>query len=116
MNVLPVMAKGFQGINLTVPLKETAFRGLNIDESAQRLGSVNTVKICPDGLKGYSTDGDGFLTSFKEEFGVSMKGLTVFMLVAARGTSCSHSLRARRGEKLFSQTAPKNALKTLRRN
>lgn len=82
MNVLPVMAEmGFQGVNLTVPLKETAFRGLNIiDESAQRLGSVNTVKICPDGLKGYSTDGDGFLTSFKEEFGVSMKGLTVFML------------------------------------
>lgn len=82
MGVLPAMAElGFCGINLTVPLKETAFLGLaDIDESAQRLGSVNTVKISSGKLTGHSTDGDGFLTSFEEEFGCSVKGAAVFIL------------------------------------
>lgn len=73
---------GFRGVNLTVPLKEVAFKGLKkLDISAQRLGSVNTVEFLPDGSqKGHSTDGKGFVLAVKEAFGKPVKGLSVFML------------------------------------
>lgn len=82
MQTLPVMAElGFAGINLTVPLKEVAFRGLcDLDEAAGRLGSVNTVKVTAGGLKGFSTDGDGFLRAIREAFDLSVKGLSLFLL------------------------------------
>ena len=82
MQTLPVMADlGFAGINLTVPLKEVAFRGLaDLDEAARRLGSVNTVKITAGGLKGFSTDGEGFLRAIRDEFDLSVKGLSLFLL------------------------------------
>lgn len=82
MQTLPVMADlGFAGVNLTVPLKEVAFRGLaDLDEAARRLGSVNTVKITAGGLKGFSTDGEGFLRAIREAFDLSVKGLSLFLL------------------------------------
>lgn len=82
MQTLPVMAElGFRGINLTVPLKEVAFRGLSdLDEAARRLGSVNTIKIDAGGLKGFSTDGEGFLRAIREAFDLSVRGLSLFLL------------------------------------
>ncbi len=74
---------GFRGANLTVPLKEIAFRDLsNLDESAQLLGAVNTVAFTPDAMVGYNTDGDGFLAAVDEAFGPSIRGETVFVLGA----------------------------------
>ena len=82
MTVLPAMkAMGFGGVNLTVPFKEVAFKGLtDLDESARRLGAVNTVQFTPHGLRGHNTDGKGFLTAIQESFGSSVKGKTLFML------------------------------------
>lgn len=81
MKVLPAMADmGFGGINLTVPLKEVAFRGLKrLDEPARKLGAVNTVEILPDGLCGHNTDGPGFLSAVNEAFGCGVGGLSVFV-------------------------------------
>lgn len=82
MAVLPAMRNmGFGGVNLTVPLKEVAFKGLtDLDESARRLGAVNTVQFTPQGLRGHNTDGKGFLTAIQESFGSSVKGKTLFVL------------------------------------
>ncbi|MDD5679238.1 MAG: shikimate dehydrogenase [Kiritimatiellae bacterium] len=82
MQTLPVMAEmGFAGINLTVPLKEVAFRGLaDLDEAARRLGSVNTIKIRAGAMKGFSTDGEGFLRAIREAFDLQVKGLSLFLL------------------------------------
>ncbi len=82
MNTLEMMAElGFRGINLTVPLKEEAFRGIaSLSESARILGSVNTVKMTSGGLEGHSTDGDGFLMGIKEAFDLSVKDLDVMVL------------------------------------
>lgn len=72
---------GFQGVNLTVPLKEVAFRGLtDLDDSARRLGAVNTVQFLPSGLRGYNTDGTGFLRAIKESFGATTRGHSIFIL------------------------------------
>lgn len=83
MEVLPSMASmGFRGVNLTVPLKEVAFRGIeDLGDSARRLGAVNTVEILANGsLRGHNTDGDGFLLAIEEAFGLSVKGRSVFVL------------------------------------
>jgi shikimate dehydrogenase len=82
MDVLPAMAAmGFRGVNLTVPLKEVAFRGLkDLDASAQLLRAVNTVEFLPAGLRGHNTDGAGFLMALEESFATKVKGLSVFVL------------------------------------
>lgn len=58
-------AKGFAGVNLTVPHKETALAFLDmVTPQAQRIGAVNTVFVGSDGLlKGTNTDAYGFITN-----------------------------------------------------
>jgi len=82
LEVLAAMqAMGFRGVNLTVPLKEVAFRGFaNLDAGARLLGAVNTVQFLPDGLKGYNTDGKGFLRAVAEAFDLALAGKTLFIL------------------------------------
>lgn len=85
MEVLPAMAKmGFRGVNLTIPLKETAFHGLkNLAPSAALLGAVNTVEFSgTDGLIGHNTDGEGFLEALQESFGRGVTGDSIFLLGA----------------------------------
>ena len=82
MDVLGAMREmGFGGANLTVPLKEVACRGLaKLDESAQLLGAVNTVKFGPDETVGFNTDGAGFIKAVEEAFGGPVAGKSVFVL------------------------------------
>jgi len=72
----------FGGVNLTVPLKEVAFRGVDqLDKSAELSGSVNTIEFLDNGeLRGHSTDGHGFVTAVKESFDAAINGLSVFVL------------------------------------
>lgn len=60
-------ALGFRGCNVTVPLKEIAFRTVDrLDATARRMGAVNTIVVGEDGtLSGGNTDGFGFLENLK---------------------------------------------------
>lgn len=60
-------ALGFRGCNVTVPLKEIAFRTVDrLDATARRMGAVNTIVVAEDGtLSGGNTDGFGFLENLK---------------------------------------------------
>lgn len=83
MQVLTAMKEmGFRGVNLTVPLKEVAFRGLTIlDDSARIMGAVNTVEFLGDGsLKGHNTDGAGFLEAVRESFNISLAGQNLLVI------------------------------------
>ena len=82
MNTLPVMADmGFGGVNLTIPLKEVAFKSLtNLDRSALMLGAVNTIDFRSNGMTGHNTDGRGFLIALEQAFGTNVAGLSVFVL------------------------------------
>ncbi len=57
--------KGFSGVSLTVPHKETAIAFLNgITAEARHIGAVNTVFLTADGkLLGTNTDAYGFITN-----------------------------------------------------
>lgn len=73
--------QGYGGVNLTIPLKEVAFKGLaKLDESAKILGAVNTVEFFDDGLIGHNTDGYGFLKALEEAFKKRVDGDNVFVL------------------------------------
>lgn len=82
LEVLPAMqAMGFGGVNLTIPLKEVAFRGLKkLDESAQLLGAVNTVQFSGGEIIGHCTDGYGFLKALEESSGRGVAGESVHVL------------------------------------
>ena len=82
MEVLPSMAlMGFAGVNLTVPHKEVAFRGLSkLDPSAKLFGAANTVEFTETGMIGHNTDGHGFLKALDEAFGKTVKGDSIFVL------------------------------------
>jgi len=74
-------AEGYGGVNLTIPLKEVAFQGLEkLDVSAEILGAVNTVEFSEEGLVGHNTDGYGFLKALEEAFGKATEGDSVFVL------------------------------------
>ena len=74
-------AEGYAGVNLTIPLKEVAFQGLDyLDVSAKTLGAVNTVEFSDEGLIGHNTDGYGFLKALEEAFGKTTEGDHVFVL------------------------------------
>ncbi|UGV40604.1 shikimate dehydrogenase [Methanococcoides orientis] len=73
-------AMGFGGLNLTVPLKETAIGLIETDELAARIGAVNTIDF-KDGIKGYNTDGLGAQKTL-EDAGVDIQDKNVLILGA----------------------------------
>lgn len=101
MDVLPAMQKmGFAGVNLTVPHKEIAFRGLEkLDESARLLGAANTVEFSEKGMIGHNTDGYGFLKALEEGFGKMVEDDAVFVLGCGGAGRASALMAAREGAK-----------------
>ena len=51
---------GYDGINITAPFKQDAFRAVDVlSEDARRCGAVNLAVKTADGLAGFNTDVDG---------------------------------------------------------
>jgi shikimate dehydrogenase len=74
---------GVVGINLTIPHKILALDWIDeIDAEARKLGAVNTVSMEKGKLRGFNTDGYGFLKGIKEDFNLSIKGKHVLVLGA----------------------------------
>jgi len=71
----------FEGFNVTIPHKIEIMKYLDeIDEYAKCIGAVNTVKIKDGRLKGYNTDGIGFLKTFEESTGTKIEGKNLLIL------------------------------------
>jgi len=82
-------ALGFSGFNVTIPHKVEMLKLMDeLDESAVCCGAVNTVVIQDGKLKGYNTDGIGYVRSLKEELNSELSGKHITILGAggaARG-------------------------------
>lgn len=81
---------GASGWNVTIPHKQTIIPLLDeLDELAAKMGAVNTVVRQANGtLKGYNTDGIGFVRSLEEIIGTNEKERQVLIIGAggaARG-------------------------------
>ncbi|MFJ8516363.1 shikimate dehydrogenase [Lysinibacillus xylanilyticus] len=79
---------GASGWNITIPHKTAIIPYLDeLDELAQKMGAVNTVVRTKEGrLKGYNTDGVGFVSSLEEAVGKSHKDKPV-LLIGAGGAA-----------------------------
>ena len=74
---------GIKGINVTIPHKESVIPYLDaLDDNAKFIGAVNTIKLEDDKLKGYNTDGLGFLKSLKIDAQENAKGKNIIILGA----------------------------------
>lgn len=84
-----IKALGFRGINVTIPHKLEVIPYLDqLDETALRIGAVNTIVNDQGFLTGYNTDGIGYVRSLKEEALADLKGKKIMVLGAggaARG-------------------------------
>ncbi len=80
---------GFRGINVTIPHKVDVMNYIDrIDDSAARIGAVNTIVNENGILTGYNTDGMGYVRSLKDETHVDLRGKSIMVLGAggaARG-------------------------------
>ncbi|MBR3306519.1 MAG: shikimate dehydrogenase [Lachnospiraceae bacterium] len=75
-------AMGIKGFNVTVPFKQAVMEHISfVDETAKRIGAVNTLKWTEEGYEGYNTDMPGFLRSLESE-GVELKGRDTVVLGA----------------------------------
>ncbi|KMY30425.1 shikimate dehydrogenase [Lysinibacillus xylanilyticus] len=79
---------GASGWNITIPHKTAIIPYLDeLDELAQKMGAVNTVVRTKEGrLKGYNTDGVGFVRSLEEAVGKSHQDKSV-LLIGAGGAA-----------------------------
>ncbi|MFJ8458393.1 shikimate dehydrogenase [Lysinibacillus xylanilyticus] len=79
---------GASGWNITIPHKTAIIPYLDeLDELAEKMGAVNTVVRTKEGkLKGYNTDGVGFVRSLEEAVGMSHKNKPV-LLIGAGGAA-----------------------------
>ncbi|MGA3601049.1 shikimate dehydrogenase [Lysinibacillus agricola] len=79
---------GASGWNITIPHKTAIIPYLDeLDELADKMGAVNTVVRTKEGkLKGYNTDGVGFVRSLEEAVGKSHKNKPV-LLIGAGGAA-----------------------------
>ncbi|MDP2139074.1 MAG: shikimate dehydrogenase [Candidatus Didemnitutus sp.] len=82
--VLPVLhAKGFVGLNLTVPHKEAVLDHVEaVDEFVRAAGAANTLVRTETGWRATNTDGGGLTDALKAEFNLSLAGRNVILLGA----------------------------------
>ena len=74
---------GMRGVNLTVPHKLVALEIVeDVDPEARRLGAINTIVIDNGKLRGFNTDGYGFVKAIKEDFNVSLRSKRVLVFGA----------------------------------
>lgn len=77
-----IRALGIKGVNVTIPHKSNVIQHLDwVSDSAQSIMSVNTIHNDGGVLKGYSTDGEGFILSVKES-GISLLNTNTIVLGA----------------------------------
>ena len=74
-------AKGFAGVNLTVPHKiQVLTIAETLSAEARRAESVNTLVRTATGWAGHTTDGQGFLEALRERSGRTTRGRPVILL------------------------------------
>jgi len=81
--LLGLAAAGVQGLNVTLPHKQTVIPlCAALTAEARAIGAVNTLRATPEGWLATNTDGTGFIVSLAEELGWAPGGKHALMLGA----------------------------------
>jgi len=84
----------FKGFSVTLPHKQNIIKHLDyLDETAEKIGAVNTVKIVDGKLHGYNTDAHGFIEPLLNSYG-DLRGAKVAILGAGGAArACIYALK-----------------------
>ena len=78
-----IRVMGINGINITIPHKQTIIPFLDeVSADATLTGAVNTVKNEHGKLSGFNTDVGGFLRAIREDLDFTPEGKTLFLIGA----------------------------------
>ena len=89
------------GVNITVPHKENVIPLLDeVDKEAAFIGAVNTVVNSDGKLKGYNTDGRGFMNSLSENR-ISTEGKIILVIGAGGASRAISYYLSEKASKLF---------------
>lgn len=89
------------GVNITVPHKENVIPFLDeVDKEAAFIGAVNTVVNSDGKLKGYNTDGRGFMNSLSENR-ISTEGKIVLVIGSGGASRAISYYLSEKASKLF---------------
>lgn len=82
-----VRSLGLKGINVTIPHKVDVIQYLDhIDPLAEEIGAVNTIVNDQGVLKGYNTDGDGYVYALLQRIGKTLHDKRI-LIVGAGGAA-----------------------------
>ena len=85
--------EGYRGLNITYPYKEIVVRRLNTkDDSVGLIGSCNTVLFERLGPLGANTDFSGFLSAYRNSFGIAAPGIVALAGCGGVGKAISFAL------------------------
>jgi len=84
----------FKGFSVTIPHKQEIIKHLDyLDETAEKIGAVNTVKIVDGKFYGYNPDAPGFIETLLNSYG-DLRGSKVAVLGAGGSArACVYALR-----------------------
>lgn len=106
-------ALNFRGANVTVPHKEKVISLLDeVDEEAKFIGAVNTIVNNSGILKGYNTDGRGFMKSLDEN-GIEVNGKDIFLVGAGGAARAIGYYLCKRASNLYISDIDKNKASSL---
>ena len=84
----------FKGFSVTNPHKQSIIRHLDfVDETATRIGAVNTVKIEDGKFCGYNTDAPGFIEPLKNLFGELKDARVAVFGAGGAARACIYALK-----------------------
>ena len=87
-------AANFLGLNLTIPHKFEALKlCTEVDDTAQLLGSANTLLFDGRRTAGFNTDGPGLVRAIRDSFGMDLRDLRVMILGAGGGAGTAAALQ-----------------------
>ena len=108
-----IKSKEYSGLNVTIPYKEAVIPFLDyIDESAERIGAVNTVVNENGKLKGYNTDFSGMISLIKK-MNLDLKDKNVLILGTGGTSKTAFAVADYLGAKKITKVSRKNQENTV---
>jgi len=84
----------FAGFSVTIPHKQAILKHLDfIDETARKIGAVNTVKIENGKFYGFNTDAYGFIEPLKNKFGDLQNARVAVFGAGGAARACIYALQ-----------------------
>ena len=84
----------FKGFAVTIPHKQSIIKHLDsIDETAKKIGAVNTVKIIDGKLHGCNTDAQGFIEPLLNSYGDLQNAKVAVLGAGGAARACAYALK-----------------------